>query len=121
MPGDCGSHAASCAMGAANPGGRSELTWMTRAACRAKDPELFFPISENGPGAVQVAEAKAVCRGCPVREFCLDYAVTTGQEAGIWGGLTPAERRLLRGRASLQPRWQQPPPHQERAPRATQP
>lgn len=71
---------------------------MTRAACRAADPELFFPISEQGPGALQIAEATAICRGCPVRDLCLSYALATGQEAGIWGGLTPRQRRALRPR-----------------------
>lgn len=71
-------------------------SWTQRAACRDADPELFFPVSEVGPGAVQVAEAKAVCAACPVREACLAYALDDGLDDGVFGGLTPTERRTLR-------------------------
>lgn len=76
-----------------------ELEWFARAACRDEDPELFFPIGAAGPGLAQAAEAKAICQRCPVREACLAYALATGQDAGIWGGLTEEERRLLRRRS----------------------
>lgn len=69
--------------------------WRDRAACRDEDPELFFPISTGGPSLRQIALAKQVCRRCPVRSDCLDWALTTGQDAGVWGGLGPAERRAL--------------------------
>ncbi len=73
--------------------------WRARAACRGQDPELFFPIGTSGPAQIQIAEAKAVCARCPVREACLRFALDTGQEYGIWGGLTEDERqRLRRGR-----------------------
>lgn len=69
--------------------------WRHDAACRDDDPELFFPISEFGPGARQTAEAKAVCARCPVRERCLDHAVDNGLDFGIFGGATESERRDL--------------------------
>lgn len=69
--------------------------WRHDAACRDEDPELFFPLSEFGPGARQAAEAKAVCARCPVRAQCLDYALHTGLDFGIFGGATEAERRNL--------------------------
>lgn len=72
--------------------------WRERAACRDEDPELFFPLSEHGPGARQTAEAKAVCARCPVRERCLEYALADGLDHGIFGGLTETERRALRRR-----------------------
>lgn len=72
--------------------------WIEDAACREPgvDPELFFPVSESGPAAGQVAAAKAVCAGCPVAGDCLGWALRAGEATGIWGGTTPAERRLLR-------------------------
>jgi WhiB family transcriptional regulator, redox-sensing transcriptional regulator len=72
--------------------------WPERAACRRPDidPEIFFPLSESGLGARQIAEARAVCAGCPVVMHCLDRALRAGEPAGIWGGTTPDERRLLR-------------------------
>lgn len=67
-----------------------------RAACRDVDPELFFPLGDGGPAQARVDAAKAVCRRCPVRLSCLDLAMSTGQDEGVWGGLDPRERRRLR-------------------------
>ncbi|HVV08980.1 WhiB family transcriptional regulator [Amycolatopsis sp.] len=77
--------------------------WRHRAACRDEDPELFFPVSEMGPGARQVAQAKAVCARCPVRAECLTSALDDGLDFGIFGGLTGGERRKLvrRSRAEV--------------------
>ncbi|HET6504450.1 MAG TPA: WhiB family transcriptional regulator [Amycolatopsis sp.] len=72
--------------------------WPSRAACRDEDPELFFPVSEMGPGARQAAQAKAVCARCPVRAECLEYALDNGLDHGIFGGLTERERRGVRTR-----------------------
>jgi WhiB family transcriptional regulator, redox-sensing transcriptional regulator len=69
---------------------------MDHGACQAVEPELFFPLSAAGPAVAQVAAAKAVCRGCPVRAECLDYAMQTAQDHGIWGGTTEEERRQAR-------------------------
>jgi WhiB family transcriptional regulator, redox-sensing transcriptional regulator len=74
------------------------MDWRHRALCRHVDPELFFPIGTTGPAAVQVEEAKAVCRRCPVVNDCLQWALASGQDAGVWGGLDEDERRALRRR-----------------------
>ena len=68
---------------------------------RREGPELFFPVGSVGPALAQIAEAKAVCTRCPVREACLRFALSTGQGYGIWGGLTEDERRNLRRRQRL--------------------
>jgi WhiB family redox-sensing transcriptional regulator len=78
--------------------GWDEGGWRSRAACRGEDPELFFPIGTTGPAVAQIAKAKQVCAQCPVREACLDFALSSGQRYGIWGGLTEDERRTLRRR-----------------------
>lgn len=44
---------------------------------------------------MQVSQAKEVCAGCSVRKQCLDYAMGTRQEHGVWGGLSGIERRNL--------------------------
>jgi WhiB family redox-sensing transcriptional regulator len=75
--------------------------WRHRAACRGEDPELFFPVSELGPGARQTDDAKAVCARCPVRAQCLEYALDNGLDHGIFGGTTEAERRMLRRRTRV--------------------
>ncbi|MGW0803842.1 WhiB family transcriptional regulator [Nonomuraea sp. NPDC002799] len=71
------------------------LDWTRRAACLDLDPELFFPISMDGPSQSQVQQAKQVCGGCPVREPCLSYALDTRQAYGVWGGTDAAQRREL--------------------------
>jgi WhiB family redox-sensing transcriptional regulator len=69
------------------------LVWKDKAACRNLDTLLFFPDSEADAGP-----AKEVCATCPVREACLDFALTTRQHDGVWGGLTESERRRVRRR-----------------------
>lgn len=69
--------------------------WRHNAACRTEDPELFFPVGNSGPALAQISEAKAVCRRCPVASTCLTWALETGQDAGVWGGMSEDERRAL--------------------------
>ena len=92
--------------------------WRAEAACRYADPELFFPGDGTGYARAQVKTAKLICRGCPVSTTCLSGALASGQEAGIWGGLTEDERHRLQRRG--RPGWTTPflpPPRRERAPR----
>lgn len=74
------------------------MDWRTRAACRDVDPELFFPVGTTGPALVQVQEAKDICTQCSVTEDCLSWALESGQETGVWGGLSEDERQHLRRR-----------------------
>jgi len=67
--------------------------WRSDAACRGADLDLFFPISDDDAGP-----AKAICATCPVRDACLEWAIATHQEDGVFGGLNAAERRRLRRR-----------------------
>lgn len=76
------------------------MDWRHHAACRKEDPELFFPVGTSGPALLQVTEAKAVCRRCPVTAQCLNWALRTGQVAGVWGGMSEDERRALKRRAT---------------------
>ncbi len=73
-----------------------EDAWRDRAACRDTSPELFFPIGTTGVALDQIDSAKRVCGECPVATECLEFALATNQEAGVWGGLTEDERRRLR-------------------------
>ncbi|MCC8452815.1 WhiB family transcriptional regulator [Streptomyces rochei] len=73
--------------------------WRVRSACAVEDPELFFPIGNTGPALLQIEEAKAVCRRCPVMERCLQWALESGQEYGVWGGLDEDDRRRMKRRA----------------------
>ncbi|ALE78914.1 WhiB family transcriptional regulator [Pseudonocardia alni] len=79
------------------------MDWRHDAICRDEDPELFFPVGTSGPALMQIAEAKSVCRRCPVTESCLQWALESGQDAGVWGGMSEDERRALK-RRSTRPR-----------------
>jgi WhiB family transcriptional regulator, redox-sensing transcriptional regulator len=70
---------------------RFAARWRELAACRGTDLNLFFPV--RGESA---EPARQVCAACPVRQPCLDYAVSNAITDGIWGGLTERERRALR-------------------------
>ena len=72
------------------------MEWVHRARCKDEDPELFFPIGTTGPAAAQIASAKAICMQCEVRSECLEWAMATGQDAGVWGGMSEDERLALR-------------------------
>lgn len=74
------------------------MDWRHSALCRDEDPELFFPIGTSGPAERQIEEGKAVCRRCPVTRECLQWALETGQDAGVWGGMSEDERRALKRR-----------------------
>lgn len=76
------------------------MDWRHRAACRGEDPELFFPIGNSGAALDQLEEAKAVCRRCNVQEQCLQWALETGQDVGVWGGMSEDERRVMVRRAA---------------------
>ncbi len=82
---------------AARPAG-DRPDWRADAACRDADPELFFPDGDIRSARAQLKTAKLICRGCPVSATCLNWALASGQEAGIWGGLTEDERRGLHRR-----------------------
>jgi len=84
---------------AARPARDFRPDWRDDAACRKADPELFFPdVDLRSAARAQLKTAKLICRGCPVSAMCLSWALASGQEAGIWGGLTEDERRRLHRR-----------------------
>ena len=62
------------------------------ALCAQTDPELFFP-----DVGMSNALAKKICGACPVQAECLEWALTNGEDYGIWGGLTAKERYRLKG------------------------
>ena len=68
-----------------------DTSWQEYANCLGVDPDLFFP--ERG---ASTREAKEVCRGCVVRESCLEFALVNSEKFGIWGGMSQRERRRIR-------------------------
>jgi WhiB family redox-sensing transcriptional regulator len=72
--------------------------WAEQALCAQADPDAWFPT--KGQHAL-AKTAIRVCRACPVRVPCLNYALSGadtwgGIATGIWGGTTPQERDQLR-------------------------
>ena len=65
--------------------------WAKQGMCRDYPPSMFFPASGETP-----KDAKAVCARCPVRDDCLDYALSMGPSLeGVWAGTSKRERRHL--------------------------
>lgn len=67
-----------------------------RAACHGAHPDLFFPADLAGAN-----RAKRICRTCPIKAECLDYALVHGERHGVWGETSEAERRKLRRKMRL--------------------
>ena len=86
------------------------VTWRAFAAC---DPGRDAPNEERQAMLARFfipeftrpkerdrleAEAKQICRGCPVMFECLEYALAVGEHEGVWGGLNEVERRAVKRR-----------------------
>ena len=72
--------------------------WRDLAACRDSDASLFFPVGTTGPAVQQAENAIAICNTCVAKEDCLQYALETNQESGVWGGYAEDDRRRRRKR-----------------------
>lgn len=70
------------------------ISWRDDAACLTASPEIFFPDPSDVDTAVK---AKQVCDRCTVADQCLEYAIRTRQQFGIWGGVAESARRRMRG------------------------
>ena len=73
--------------------GSADYTWRSQANCRDTDPELFFPIGNTGEALRMLSRARLVCADCAVKTSCLEFAMTTNQDCGVWGGTSEEERR----------------------------
>ncbi len=92
---------------------KEDLDWMLEASCRNWSQNVFYwdsgsrnPMDPEEQRKQKVA--KAICRRCPVRRQCLEYALAHEQPDpvylgrglsvsntpafGVWGGFTAAER-----------------------------
>lgn len=68
----------------------------SQALCAQTDPELFFP--ESGGSTL---DARKICVECPVKTECLLEALVNNYDDGVWGGLSPRERRALKNQGQL--------------------
>ncbi len=70
--------------------------WRAKAACTGADTDLFFAGGTTGEALVRTEKAKAICRSCPCCAACLDFAIRTNQEFGVWGAASEEDRRAMR-------------------------
>lgn len=71
-------------------------SWRQQAGCANLDTNMFFPTGLTGSSIEQTNLAKSVCQDCPVANQCLEFALRTLQDYGVWGGRTEEERRVIR-------------------------
>ena len=71
--------------------------WRQHAACKHHPRHWWFDDEQN-----RFATAKAICKTCPVRTECLNYALSLDNMHGIWGGTTSNERRTIKKRLKAQ-------------------
>lgn len=74
----------------------SPRRWAKRAMCT--EERLGIPLSEIDrlffPGRGETsATASMICRACPVRAVCLEWALASQAAHGVFGGLGPAQRQ----------------------------
>lgn len=70
--------------------------WFDQAACRGHNPDWWHPLDQ-----AQAWRAIHICRRCPVRQDCLDWADANDERLGIWGGLQPTERKANNRRRAV--------------------
>lgn len=67
-----------------------QLEWMREGHCRYYPPAAFFP--SDGVG---VDQARQICAECPVKAECLEYALESRIDHGVWGGCSERQRRRI--------------------------
>jgi WhiB family redox-sensing transcriptional regulator len=87
------------------PPAGTDFSWRKDAACASEGSRLFFPPEEGdedySPNNVRQGiattrrfrQAVVICDVCPVREKCLEYALSVPEHAGVWGGMSPDQRK----------------------------
>ncbi|MDP9074806.1 MAG: WhiB family transcriptional regulator [Actinomycetota bacterium] len=81
--------------------------WYLAGRCRSVPTDVFFPASDDDLDA-----ARAICRPCPVRQHCADYAIALPELLGVWGGLSEQDRRRARNYRKHPPQQNTPGAHQ---------
>lgn len=71
------------------------MDWSNRAACLRAEPEVFFPVGSGGVALDEITAAKAICASCAVLAECREYALSSRQPFGVWGGLDEEQRRAI--------------------------
>lgn len=72
--------------------------WRDTAVCRGSNTDHWFPAAGN---TIAVQAAKANCFACPAMLQCAQFALTTSQDEGVWGGLSEGQRTTIRKKYKL--------------------
>ena len=65
--------------------------WRPEANCSSVDTSGLYDTEES----VMKKHAAKLCVTCPVQNQCLYTAIIIGERHGVWGGLTPRQRKSL--------------------------
>lgn len=81
----------------ARPVWDEEVVWQDEGLCRTTDPEVWFSTEDEAreDRVAREMRAKRICETCPVLARCREFALTTREPYGVWGGLTEGERRRI--------------------------
>jgi len=76
--------------------------WFKLAGCKGKT-ELMFP--KQHKDITYIAQARTICRACPVRDKCLEYALEfpPADMHGVWAGLTSRQLAAEQRRRKIKP------------------
>jgi WhiB family redox-sensing transcriptional regulator len=72
------------------------VRWQDQAHCKGLPNRIFF--FTVGRNDSMLPAAHTICGACPVRQDCLEYAISNGEEHGMWGGCTESARKGVRSR-----------------------
>lgn len=68
----------------------------TGGSCSSLETEWWFPKhAQKKEDLENTKRAVAICRECPIRKDCLEYAIIW-EAYGIWGGFTEKQRDAIR-------------------------
>lgn len=72
-----------------------DVAWQDQGLCRSMDPEIWFSTEDESreDRIAREARAKEICHRCPVMLACREFALSTREPYGVWGGMTEGERR----------------------------
>jgi WhiB family redox-sensing transcriptional regulator len=77
--------------------------WQFEGACNgAETNEFFLEESMRGKNKrTRELSAIAICNTCPVKQACLDHALSVPEIYGVWGGMTEEQRLILSKRLGI--------------------
>lgn len=76
--------------------------WRTQANCTGKTNQMF---PKNYKDITYIPAARKLCRTCPVKTQCLEYALEfpAADMHGVWAGLTPRQLAAEQRRRGVRP------------------